>query len=102
MCDFDVRLGVQLIGLEAAHIKWHQAGGPDHEHNGLALCTLHQKTLDRGAFTLSTDHAIRVSERAYGTHGFEEWLMRFHGEPVREPINRDYVPRAEFLEWHRR
>jgi putative restriction endonuclease len=25
------------VALEAAHIKWHQAGGPDEESNGLAL-----------------------------------------------------------------
>ena len=42
-----------------------------------------------------------MPERAYGTHGFEEWLMRFHGEPVRDPINREYVPRGESVAWRR-
>lgn len=37
VCGFDVRLGSQSIALEAAHIKWHQAGGPDVETNGVAL-----------------------------------------------------------------
>jgi hypothetical protein len=27
----------RVIALEAAHIKWFQAGGPDVEQNGLAL-----------------------------------------------------------------
>ncbi|MBK9304620.1 MAG: hypothetical protein IPM94_12230, partial [bacterium] len=27
-------------GPEAAHIMWHEAGGPDVECNGLALCTM--------------------------------------------------------------
>ena len=52
VCDFDVRLGNELIGLEAAHIKWHAAGGPDEVANGLALCGLHHKAFDRGALGL--------------------------------------------------
>src|SRR5262245_45412194 len=39
ICGYDVRLGAQFIGLEAAHIKWFQAGGPDAVPNGLSLCT---------------------------------------------------------------
>ena len=37
VCGFNVRVGHALVALEAAHIKWHQAGGPDSEENGLAL-----------------------------------------------------------------
>jgi predicted restriction endonuclease len=37
VCGFDVRLGNQVLGLEAAHIQWHQAGGPDQKQNGLTL-----------------------------------------------------------------
>jgi len=43
VCDLDIRIGNTTVGLEAAHIQWHQAGGPDIEPNGLALCTLHHK-----------------------------------------------------------
>lgn len=102
MCDFSVRLDETLIGIEAAHIKWHQAGGPDQEDNGLALCTLHHKTFDRGAFCVSTDRVVRVSERAHGQQGFEEWLLRFHGSAVRAPVREAYGPRGEFLDWHGR
>jgi putative restriction endonuclease len=28
VCGFDVRLGSVSIALDAAHIRWHQAGGP--------------------------------------------------------------------------
>nr|WP_019153513.1 HNH endonuclease [Robertmurraya massiliosenegalensis] len=51
ICGFNVRHGQNLVGVEAAHIKWHQAGGPDVEENGLALCTMHHKLFDRGVFT---------------------------------------------------
>jgi putative restriction endonuclease len=66
---FDVRLGTMSIALEAAHIKWHQAGGPDEESNGLALRMLHHKLFDRGVFTLSETMKVIVSENANGTRG---------------------------------
>lgn len=31
VCGFDVRVGHMPVALEAAHIKWHQASGPDTE-----------------------------------------------------------------------
>jgi putative restriction endonuclease len=37
----DLRMGGNVIGLEATHIKWFQARGSDVVQNGLALCSLH-------------------------------------------------------------
>ena len=48
------------------------------------------------------DRRVQVSEKAHGGEGFELWLMRFHGEEVRRPVNPGYVPGEEFLRWHRR
>ena len=100
VCGFNVRVGDALIGLEAAHIKWHQAGGPDVENNGIALCALHHKLFDRGAFTLSEDLRMRVSDRANGTAGFGAWLMDFHGKTIRAPQQPDYYPDPGFVDWH--
>ena len=100
VCGFDVRLGHNPVALEAAHIKWHQAGGPDVEVNGLALCSLHHKLFDRGAFTLSNDLEILVSEDAYGSVGFQEWLMRFHGQKLNFPQRQTYYPSEDFTRWH--
>ena len=100
VCGFDVRLGLQPVALEAAHIKWRQAGGPDLEVNGLALCSLHHKLFDRGAFTLSNELEILVSEDAHGTAGFNEWLMRFHGEKLNFPQRQTYYPSENFTCWH--
>ena len=41
VCGHDLRMGQQSIGLEAAHIKWFQANGPDEVPNGIAMCSLH-------------------------------------------------------------
>lgn len=100
ICGFNVRLGHSLVAVEAAHIKWHQAGGPDREENGLALCAMHHRLFDRGVFTLSKTKEIIVSQDAYGTNGFNEWLMRFHGKLIRKPIHPDYYPKDENIRWH--
>lgn len=55
ICGYDIRLGDRLAGLEAAHIMWRTVGGPDEEPNGLAMCVLHHKAFDLGAFTIDTD-----------------------------------------------
>ena len=100
VCGFDVRLGHLPVALEAAHIKWHQEGGPDVEVNGLALCSLHHELFDRGAFTLSNDLDILVSDEAHGTAGFDEWLMRFHGEKLKFPQRQTYFPSETYTCWH--
>jgi putative restriction endonuclease len=100
LCGFDLRLGDVLVGVEAAHIQWSQAGGPDTEVNGVALCVMHHKLFDRGAFTLTDSMEIQVSERAHGSTGFQEWLMAFHGKPMRPPLRESYYPEAQFTSWH--
>ncbi|WP_374055826.1 phosphorothioated DNA-binding restriction endonuclease [Rossellomorea sp. FM04394] len=100
VCGFNVRLAHALVGVEAAHIKWHQAGGPDTEENGIALCSLHHKLFDRGVFTLTHERKLVVSQDEHGTHGFEEWLLRFNGQRVRDPIQAYYHPDSSFLHWH--
>ena len=52
VCEYDIRLGDELLCLEAAHVKWHAYGGPDKIQNGLALCGFHHKAFDRGAWGL--------------------------------------------------
>jgi putative restriction endonuclease len=101
VCGFDVRLGAVPIALDAAHIRWHQAGGPDAESNGLALCVLHHKTFDLGAFTVAGG-VVLVSDLANGSMGFDELLMRHHGKPVRPPQRPEWRPDPGHLDWHGR
>ena len=100
VCGFNVRIGQIVIALEAAHIKWHQAGGPDIHQNGLALCSLHHKLFDRGAFTIHPNHSVLISEQAYGTGGFDEHLKRYHKQTLISPIRQSYKPDDRFLKWH--
>lgn len=102
MCGLDLRVGTVSVGLDAAHIKWHQARGPDSVNNGMTLCTLHHKLLDFGAFTIAPDHRVLVSEHVNGSRAVDEVLMRHHGVSVSVPRRPDEHPNPEFLDWHRR
>ena len=101
VCGYDGRLGQSDLGLEAAHIKWHAAGGPDRADNGLALCVYHHKALDRGAISLADDHVVLVSQDVHGQSGVEEWLLRYSGQRVRAPIEGHDRPAVPFVRWHR-
>jgi putative restriction endonuclease len=100
VCGFDVRLGSVSIALDAAHIRWHQASGPDRESNGLALCVLHHKTFDLGAFTVNNDGVMVVSDQVHGTEGFQEALLRHHCKVIRPPQRQEWRPTQASLDWH--
>ncbi len=101
---WDLRLGDSLSGLEAAHIRWHTAGGPCSEPNGLALNALHHKLFDLGAFTLSIDErpVVLVSQEAHGDDAVRDLLLRLHGQPIRNPQDARFRPDPNFITWHRR
>ena len=102
VCGYDIRLGDRPAGLEAAHIMWHTVGGPDDESNGLALCVLHHKVFDLGAFTIDTDgRTIVCSQELSGTTR-TDWLFGFHGSSIREPQSSMYFPGEKYLTWHRK
>ena len=101
ICGFNVTLRDRPVALEAAHIKWRMAEGPDKEGNGIALCSLHHKLFDRGAFTLSEQLEVHVSEYVDKTSvGFEEWLEQFDRREINFPPEQSYYPDEECVQWH--
>lgn len=104
VCDLDIRLGDQLLGVEAAHIQWHSHGGPDQMANGLALCLLHHKALDRGALGLEerkgTGFNVLISREVRGERTGS--LVDFSGRRIRPPRTRAMAPGEKFVGWHRR
>lgn len=102
VCGLDLRIGPAHFCLEAAHIRWHQADGPDEVSNGLALCVLHHKALDRGVIGVNEDRQVLVSAKLAGGAGREELFLRHEGEPLHTPYSQDMLPRLEHIEWHRR
>lgn len=100
VCGFDLRIADHTVGVEAAHIKWHQAAGPDEVVNGLALCTIHHKLFDLGAFKLDENLKLVVSEHVTGTAQLDHILLRHHLTEIHKPLHINYQPRIEFLCWH--
>lgn len=99
ICGFQVRRDDQVIGVEAAHIKWHQAGGPDVEQNGIAMCVMHHKMFDYGLFAIEENLRVKVSTKANGGYGLKEWLLRFHNQKLNKPVKNIYYPEPEFVKW---
>lgn len=103
VCGHDLRLGRQTIGLEAAHIKWFQARGPDVVPNGIALCSLHHKVFDLGAFTiLPASYQMVFSQHLNGSDDSAGKILAYHGASLILPQSREYLPQPEFLDWHRK
>ena len=102
ICGFTSRIGDKLVGVEAAHIKWHQAGGPDTHPNGIALCSLHHKLFDRGMMTITDRYRILVSELANGSAMFKHIVMSFHGNEINIPPRPEYQPARNFISWHKK
>lgn len=100
MCGLDLRVGTLTVGLEAAHIKWHQAHGPDSVDNGIAFCSLHHKLFDFGAFTVADDHRVLVSEQVNGSPAVDDVLLKHHGRVMTLPRRQEELPKPEFLSWH--
>lgn len=94
--------GLGKFLFQAAHFKWHQAGGPDTKDNGIALCTIHHKLFNHGVFTVTPSLRIQVSESARGRKGFDEWLMKHHGNNLRLPVRPRYKPNSVYIDWHTR
>lgn len=101
VCGLNVQLNGKGVGLEAAHIKWHQAGGPDTESNGFALCSLHHTFFDRGVYTVDEQSRILLSKKAHGG-GLEKAIGQYHGGLIATPKDPSDKPEREFLEWHKR
>jgi len=101
VCRFALNLRTVAVALDAAHIRWHQNEGPDTDDNGLALCSLHHKTFDFGAFTLRDDGVLLVSEEAMGGGSFAEYLLSYHGKGIDKPQRPEHAPAPQFLAWHR-
>lgn len=108
VCDSDVQLEGEPLGLEAAHIWAHAAGGPDgpdQVSNGLALCALHHRFFDAGAIGLHKDNggfSLLVSDAVEGRSVPYQLLRDACGQPVRPPKELHQRPDADCVAWHRR
>lgn len=99
-CGFDGQLGAAVVGLEAAHVRWFNFGGPDEIDNGLALCSLHHKLFDRGALGLDADLRIIVSEHFSSRTEPGRAIYALHQRPLRPRPGT--ILAAAHVAWHTR
>jgi putative restriction endonuclease len=100
-CGFSLRINHGLVGVDAAHIRWHAFDGPDHVTNGLALCSLHHKLFDAGVLTVDSAHRVRVARGVNG-EAARQLASEFDGRPIARPHRPDQAPGAPLLKWHQR
>jgi putative restriction endonuclease len=98
-CGYDGALGGAPVGIEAAHIRWFNFDGPDDLDNGLALCSLHHKLLDRGALGLEPSGHIVVSSSFSANGPVGRSVYDLHGRQLR-PRPGTFLPSAVHIAWH--
>ena len=98
-CGYDGAIGGAPAGLEAAHIRWFNFGGPDDLDNGLALCSLHHKLLDRGALGMSDPETISVSSSFSASSDAAKAVYELHGKMLR-PRPGTRLPSEDHIAWH--
>jgi putative restriction endonuclease len=103
ICGYDGQLMREAVGVDAAHVRWWAADGPDEVTNGLALCSLHHKLLDRGAIGLTADHRVAVSAHFIGRSDIaEQMVLSLVGRDVDKPQPGQSRPMPEHVRWHTR
>ena len=98
-CGFDGSLAGSPVGIEAAHVRWFNFGGPDSLDNGLALCSLHHKLLDRGVLGLEDPETVRVSTTFAAVSSTGRTIYDLHGRKLR-PRPGTALPSPEYIAWH--
>jgi putative restriction endonuclease len=98
-CGYDGQLGGTAVGIEAAHVRWFNLGGPDTEDNGMALCSLHHKLFDRGAIGLDQDHRIQVSGLFNARTDAAKKIYDLHDRPLNPRLGTS-LPAPAHIAWH--
>lgn len=100
MCGYRAILDGMTVAIEAAHVRWHASGGPSSIDNGLALCPVHHKLLDLGAFGISEERRILVSSRLTDLHAPEREPLPLAGQALRGPQKGFPSLNEMHVRWH--
>ncbi|MEZ8585738.1 restriction endonuclease [Vibrio cyclitrophicus] len=100
VCGFDLALDTVPVGIEAAHIKWKQYSGPCEVSNGIALCSIHHKALDRGVITFNSELKVMVSPGVTGGVMVERLIWEYESKSIALPRDRINYPKDNMIEWH--
>ncbi|WP_435237535.1 phosphorothioated DNA-binding restriction endonuclease [Psychromonas sp. PT13] len=102
VCGYDLRMDDVSVGLEAAHIKWKQFHGPCDVSNGLTLCAVHHKAFDKGAFSITADFKVKLSDSLNGGEQAQRLFFDFEDKLIRLPKKDSWMPNVGHLNWHQK
>ena len=71
-------------------------------HNGLCLCTLHDRAFDTGLLTISDRYQVLIGaelNRHISVPVVANEFAAYHEHPIILPDK--FAPRQEYLSWHR-
>jgi putative restriction endonuclease len=102
VCGYDLKMDDVTVGLEAAHIKWKQFHGPCDVSNGLTLCAVHHKAFDKGAFSITEDFKIKLSDSLNGGEQAQRLFFDFENKLIRLPKKDNWMPNIGHLNWHQK
>lgn len=101
VCGYDGQLLREAVGIDAAHVRWWAANGPDDVGNALALCSLHHKLLDRGAIGVGLDYRVAVSSHFIGrSPAAADVVLSLVGHPLLDPQAGHPRPLPDHIGWH--
>lgn len=100
VCGFDLALDTVPVGIEAAHIKWKQYSGPCEVPNGIALCSIHHKALDKGVITFNSLLEVQVSPAATGGSIVERLIWDYENKKISLPREASLRPNDNVIEWY--
>lgn len=101
LTGFRAALSGSYFGCEAAHVQWHAYGGPDNVDNGLCLEPTMHKLFDAGAWTLTDERQVLVSEHFTGSELAVDRLRTLHGQKIRSPLPGQPEVSQQYIRWHR-
>ena len=98
---FRAAIGGSYFGCEAAHVQWHAYKGPDLLSNGLSLEPTVHKLFDVGAWSLTDQRTIIVSQHLTGTDATIKRIRSKHGQQLIDPLPGTPELDIKFIRWHR-
>ncbi|WP_336019130.1 HNH endonuclease [Acinetobacter lwoffii] len=87
--------------LIASHIipwavDWDNRKNP---FNGICLSSLLDTAFDKGYITIDQDYRVVISDKVKEDKALFEYLKQYEGKKLEVP--KQYLPKQDFLEWHR-
>ncbi|MEN9692448.1 MAG: hypothetical protein RLZZ330_92 [Actinomycetota bacterium] len=99
-CGYDGKIDNAPVGIDAAHVRWFNQDGPDEMDNGLALCSLHHRLLDRGVIGFKDPETLTVSKTFSAVTESGKRIYELLDVKLK-PRSGTVLPAEKHVEWHK-